>query len=822
MFIGIAFGGYYLGYYIGLAATAGTFILEWHVIFTLLFLGIAALVIAQFAIHKILIESIGEMEHRNKVLAYTGGFIILSCILGGIFYSIPGNLVSLSVGAIIGVIIVIANTAVIGYLSKRFWASFFLNLGLMVFAIVPLAGLTKAFAVEDVIWAVASPSAGLIELLLVIGCIFGGLFGLLGKYKQYTKPPITLTTPIDASYVYRDRLSIMMLLGKNNFPEYETKGDKVVFYNRMDVKMGFRPKHEIRLDIIDEDEADVYLEKFAEREKMGRYKNPNKLREQYQPIWNLLGYALKAQLAKLLRPILLLISGAVVLYFIISLIFTILALPASVITWPVIIAVVSAGVTIGLLIVFYLYISKRMTKVLEDHPEFSIAYIGLFVGVFLAAWFVSYLIQGALIAVSTGDINSFTAMLNSNLIYLIIVTAIVGLSSIQVLGVQNFNTYFYHKDIKVFKHPKDEPVWLDDKAYWVFRYAYEFPGEFTVSSSQIFHEDIERMDVWVNAKTGIAEWLVGDYHWREIWTRIPKSKRLLIGVNFSVNFHTPVYYVLDKKEYEKYREIQTVRHLLAYFWAGFKKAVKQFFSLLAFWTKKVYRPVEDELIIIQDPPKKEISDWTVDFFTDVPAPFRRACADYLANIPWNLLRYPYGVDNVKNEKLMYREEDVAEKLPRWPEKVPPEVGGGKHPMESKRICPKCGYINDEDRWNCEVCKTDGRKYSAYTLKAPRLKRVKGWFGGLFRRTAEEKAEKERLAKIQEKEKLEAAKAKVEAQKQKRKKLEKFSDMFLGEEDRQKMKDQAKAKEEEEKAKYEEIKAKAKEERKETLKDEKKK
>ncbi|NVM28454.1 MAG: hypothetical protein HWN65_06400 [Candidatus Helarchaeota archaeon] len=775
--IGIAFGGYYVG-----LAIAGSLKLEWHVIYTLIFLGIAAIIITQFAIHKIVIESLGEIEHRNLVFFYTGAVIIGTVIFGSVMYATPAALPLQNGGLIIPVLFVIVNTAVIGYLSKRFWASFFLNFSLVPFIAFCVWGLTNSeFNLEWVIWSVAHPKAGVIELLLLMGCIFGGLFGLLGKYKQYTKPPITLTTPIDAAYVYRDRLSIMMLLGKNAFMEYETRGDKVVFYNRMDVKMGFRPKHEIRLNIIDENEVEVYLEKFAEREKIGRFKNPNKLREQFQPKWNLLGYALKAQLAKLLRPILLIISGGVVAYFIISLIFTIAGLPA--ITWPVIIAAISAGLTVGLLILFYLYISKRMTKVLEDHPEFSIAYIGMFVGVFLAAWFVSYLIQGALIAVSTANLDTFILMLNTNLIYLMAVTAIVGISSIQVLGVQNFNTYFYHKDIKVFKDPEDEPVWLDDKAYWVFRYAYEFPGEFTVSSSQIYHEDIERMDVWVNAKTGIAEWLVGDYHWREIWTRIPKSKDLLIGVNFSVNFHTPVYYVLHKKEYQKYLEIKTVRQLLSYFWDKLKKAVRDFFSLLAFWTRKVYRPVEDELVVIRDPPKKEISDWTVDFFTDVPAPFRRACADYLANIPWNFLRYPYGVDNVENEQLLYREEEVTP--PRWPEKVPPEEGKGIPAMESKRICPKCGYIYDAPRWNCEVCKTDVRKYSAYTLQAPRLKKVKGWFGTLFRRTAEEKAEKKRLAKLQEKEKLEKAKAKVEAEKQKRR---------------------AKEREEEEKAKYEEIKS----------------
>lgn len=767
-----------------------------------------ALMIAQLSIHQIILSSFDEIEHRTFIYLYSGGFIIGSCLLAGLFLVTPTLPNIQQMGIILAVLVLILNTAVVGYLSKRFWASFAINLGLMIFFTLPLVNLTKAFTFEDVVWSVTAPYANLIQTLIIIACVFGGLFGLIGKYKQYTKPPITLTTPIDAAYVYRDRLSIMMLLGKNAFPEYEVRGNKVVFYNRMDVKMGFRPKHEIRLDIIDEDKCDVYLEKFAEREKIGTYRNPNKLREQFQPKWNLLGYALKAQLAKLLRPILLIISIVVVTYFIISLGLSITALPE--ITIPIIIAIISAALTILFLTLFYINISRKMTDVLKDHPEFSIAYIGLFIGVFLAAWLLSYLIQGALIAVSSGAILIYAGMLSSSLIYLIIVTILVGLASIQVLGVQNFNTYFYHKDLQVFKDRRDEPLWLDDKAYWVFRYAYEFPGEFTISSSQIYHEDIERMDVWVNAKTGLAEWLVGDYHWREIWTRIPKSKDLLIGVNFSVNFHTPVYYILKKEEYEKYLEIKTVKQLLSYFWKEVKKAFKKFVSLLAFWTRKVYRPVEDELIIIKEPPKKAISDWTVDYFTDVPAPFRRACADYLANIPWNFLRYAYGVENVKNGLLLYREPDVTP--PHWPEKVPPEPGAGKDAMEPKRICPKCGYITDFERWQCEVCKTDVRKYTAYTLKTPqRLRKIKGWFRNAFRRTPEEQKEKERLAEIQKREKLEAAKARVEAEKRKRKKLEKFSDIFLSEEKRKKMKAQAKTKEQEAKAQYKEIKEEVKKE-----------
>ena len=72
--------------------------------------------------------------------------------------------------------------------------------------------------------------------------------------------------------------------------------------------------------------------------------------------------------------------------------------------------------------------------------------------------------------------------------------------------------------------------------YWVIRYMYFWPVEITFP---LPHIDWERLELWVNARTGKLEWVVTDYHYRELWYEINgKVDRLL--VDFDPNFHTPM------------------------------------------------------------------------------------------------------------------------------------------------------------------------------------------------------------------------------------------------------------------------------------------
>ncbi len=79
--------------------------------------------------------------------------------------------------------------------------------------------------------------------------------------------------------------------------------------------------------------------------------------------------------------------------------------------------------------------------------------------------------------------------------------------------------------------------WLEADAYWVFRYVYYWPFEITLP---LPHEDWERADIWVNARTGNIEWITSDYHWRELWyENAAKTSGINPIIDFLFNWNTP-------------------------------------------------------------------------------------------------------------------------------------------------------------------------------------------------------------------------------------------------------------------------------------------
>lgn len=91
-----------------------------------------------------------------------------------------------------------------------------------------------------------------------------------------------------------------------------------------------------------------------------------------------------------------------------------------------------------------------------------------------------------------------------------------------------------------YRYPKDIPDWLEAKPYWIFRYLYSW--SFELSPSKGFPliravKDVERLDVWSDAQSGVIEWIVSDYHWRELWYRADPN---LANISVWVlrNFHT--------------------------------------------------------------------------------------------------------------------------------------------------------------------------------------------------------------------------------------------------------------------------------------------
>jgi hypothetical protein len=104
--------------------------------------------------------------------------------------------------------------------------------------------------------------------------------------------------------------------------------------------------------------------------------------------------------------------------------------------------------------------------------------------------------------------------------------------------------YFYngqHPEKYHYKYSKDKPDWLESKAYWVFRYLYVWSFELALEKGLPVvraTKDIERLDVWCDAQTGQIEWIVSDYHWRELWYK-PSPTLTAINIWLPANFHTP-------------------------------------------------------------------------------------------------------------------------------------------------------------------------------------------------------------------------------------------------------------------------------------------
>jgi len=104
------------------------------------------------------------------------------------------------------------------------------------------------------------------------------------------------------------------------------------------------------------------------------------------------------------------------------------------------------------------------------------------------------------------------------------------------------NIYLYNGEqpSEHYRNVGDAPDWLESKLYWVFRYMFIWPWELTIKKAFPFvHilKDQERIELWLDAKSGVLEWVVSDYHYRELWYEAESDlDRILVWVY--PNFHT--------------------------------------------------------------------------------------------------------------------------------------------------------------------------------------------------------------------------------------------------------------------------------------------
>lgn len=191
--------------------------------------------------------------------------------------------------------------------------------------------------------------------------------------------------------------------------------------------------------------------------------------------------------------------------------------------------------------------------------------------------------------------------------------------------------YFYHgREAEKFHYrsSKDIPSWLEPKPYWVLRYLFTWPSELTLFKDLPFIravKDIERLDVWLDAKTGTIEWIASDYHWRELWYRAEPTLTD-ICVWLSSNFHTPRPLNISIDGKGTIPDLYRKGHPLSKQWMENVEKYRLFHS------KFVSKKFEKKNLGVID----------------------RAVATELNNLWWEKLRYKYGANN-----LVYKNPDFS-------------------------------------------------------------------------------------------------------------------------------------------------------------------
>jgi len=215
--------------------------------------------------------------------------------------------------------------------------------------------------------------------------------------------------------------------------------------------------------------------------------------------------------------------------------------------------------------------------------------------------------------------------------WLLLFTAIITLTYIFIhRECEISNIYLYDNNpqqglrdtTNPYRNETDKPIWLkDDKGtdlYWVLRFMYFWRYELTF----IPHPDWERVEVWVDARTGDAKWIVSDYHYRELWYKVEgdlRNKGLHVG--FLTNFHTPIPFVMqDEIERFTYVLEQSKKYLLNLFFKGkigIGEAKKTKYSG-------------------SHPP-----NWVEKYG------LKGLAANFCSDLNWCYWRYPWGIDNYK-------------------------------------------------------------------------------------------------------------------------------------------------------------------------------
>jgi len=356
---------------------------------------------------------------------------------------------------------------------------------------------------------------------------FAGYLKYLGRLKQPLKKYGSGNNKI---LVLRDYWSNRQRFGKNLYPE-----DPKIDLSKMEDKY----KSLSELYLVDKGlHVDVYNRNGAMM--ASNVLNPKNLVSFFEPIWNPLPLAFERKLHKYFYPISVLLFTSILTIIFFNSFFILNDIWASMGTFSiynplsqlfinmflriVFIPLIVAGLLLGILL--------RIRYLNKIKPESSLSLLWFLILSPITLFAVSYIPYANMILMDF-QLVQFLSILLSIIVFIYI------LSALRIRAFENITVFLYHNDeniLKTFRYSVDRPRWLNNDYYWVIRYMYFWPVEITFP---LPHIDWERLELWVNARTGKLEWVVTDYHYRELWYEINgKVDRLL--VDFDPNFHTPM------------------------------------------------------------------------------------------------------------------------------------------------------------------------------------------------------------------------------------------------------------------------------------------
>jgi len=612
------------------------------------------------------------------------------------------------------------------------------------------------------------------SLFIFVTFVWGGFWASAGRISTYTSPPVEVTKPHMKAYLFRDLWSNFFLHGKNKVKEFDEKPDKkfiaklksllglkgYVTYEKMDrVPRGETPPMpEPELEIIPLEDNKCKIRVIGTGETLGPFINPDYLETKYEPIWNPIALTYQATIVKGFIPLLTIIISIAATFSLLNISpwipIWISPLRPFMMTGQTWILIGSSLLLFIVIIAFAVYWAKKSIPALSTRPEGAPAIF--VIGLLAAALFVfleyftirlaEFLNIGIISSpyllilgfpperlvgswLSFFEYNKELVLFEYNRIFsaclygsafLTVAALLIGLAGVQVMGLERYNLYFYadHGSLFPYKNRHDSPVWLESNYYWVMRYIYLWPGEFTLSSRALYATDYERVELWVNAETGELEWVVSDYHWRELFYRVPPDgKEHRIIVDFNPNFHTPEITPIHPEDLLKYQSPKSLGEILMDSVRKITRRIKEAFTITRF---RLFPSEEKKIKKVF----KSRVDFAEKFFIDIGSGLRRLCARFAADLPWSFWRYPLGVHSVEEDsgRYLYREKGY----------LPPVIKSSLHPVQRRidgkgypavdatHICPKCSTViqikydsKNPNDWICPSCKIDTRRYTFY-------------------------------------------------------------------------------------------------------------